>query len=341
MKSSIKYLMSILALMIIVACGDKKSSQEDSSTEANEDASAQKEAAPIAYANDAYLVEASEVKQMIDESEGFTLIEVSKIEKYEEGHIPGAVNIWRPEYENREDYDYGGMMATKEKMEALLTRLGASPDEEIIIYDTKGNVDALRFVFILKRFGHDKVRVINGGKNGWTDAGFELDTTPVELASSATPYVFDSSKEYVAHYSSKEDVIAALEDPNVILVDTRTLDEYTGKMLKNGAAKAGRLPGSIHIDWANAVDYDGSFRFKEVADLMHLYESQGVTKDKKIIAYCHTGVRSAHTQFVLSELLGYENVTNYDGSWTEWSHDDSLPFEIDPKEELVGTPAAD
>ncbi|WKV12433.1 sulfurtransferase [Marivirga harenae] len=333
MNSSIKYLITLFALMIIVACGNQKSSQEDSS--------AQKEAPKIDYYNDAYLVEATDVKQMIENSATFTLIEVSKLEDYESSHVPGALNIWRSEYENREDYDYGGMIATKEKMETLLTRLGASSDHEIIIYDTKGNVDALRFVFILRRYGHDKVRIINGGKNGWTDAGFSLDTTPVQLVSITTPFVFDSTKESIAHYASKEEVIAALDDPNVILLDVRTLDEYTGKMLKNGAAKAGRLPKSIHIDWANTIDYDESFRFKEAADLMYLYESKGVTKDKKIIAYCHTGVRSAHTQFVLSELLGYKNVKNYDGSWTEWSHDDNLPFEIDPKEELVGTPTID
>lgn len=335
MKNKINFVMSLLVTGVMVACTDQKTSDEGS------DNVAEQQKVELTYANDAYLIEAADVKEMIDSGEDFTLIEVSKSEKYEVGHIPGALNIWRPEYENREDYDYGGMMATKDKMEALLTRLGTAPDKEIIIYDTKGNVDALRVVFILKRYGHEKVRVINGGKNGWTDAGFALDNTPVELPTTADPYVFDASKEYIAHYASKDEVLAAINDPNVILLDTRTLDEYTGKMLKNGAAKAGRLPGSIHIDWANAVDYDGSFRFKEVADLMHLYESKGVTKDKKIIAYCHTGVRSAHTQFVLSELMGYSDVKNYDGSWTEWSHDDTLPFEIDPQEELVGTPAND
>jgi thiosulfate/3-mercaptopyruvate sulfurtransferase len=335
MKSKIYHILSLLAIATLVACGDQKTSSEDNSGEVVA------EPVSLSYANDAYLIEAEDVKKMIENNEDFTLIEVSKTDNYNAGHIPGALNIWRPEYENREDYDYGGMMASKEKMEALLTRLGASPDKQIIIYDTKGNVDALRVVFILKRYGHDDVRVINGGKNGWTDAGFALDNTPVESPSAVNPYVFDSSKEYIAHYASKDEVIAAINDPNVILLDTRTLDEYTGKMLKNGAAKAGRLPGSIHIDWASAVDYDGSFRFKEVADLMHLYESKGVTKEKKIIAYCHTGVRSAHTQFVLSELLGYADVKNYDGSWTEWSHDDTLPFEIDPQEELVGTPAND
>lgn len=293
------------------------------------------------YYSDKYLIEPADAKKVIEEEENIAVIEVSKSEDYESGHLPGAFNVWRPMYENREDYSYGGMMATKEQMQDLLTRLGINPDTKIIIYDLKGNVDASRLMWILRSYGHEDLKLINGGKTGWTDAGFALSREPVELLAASTPYTFDERKAYMTISASQKDVLDALTDPDVVLVDTRTLDEYTGQMLKNGAAKAGRIPGSVHIDWANAVDYDGTFRFKNVKELRQIYESKGVTKDKKIIAYCHTGVRSAHTQFVLSELLGYKNVINYDGSWTEWSQSDDLPFEVNPAEELVGTPSTD
>ncbi len=326
-----------LLFLIVVSCSSPQG--EDSQLEAGMVKSEQ--ASSSSYSSDKYLIDASDAKKVMEMEENVAVIEVSKTEDYESGHLPGAFNIWRPMYENRTEYSYGGMMATKEQMQDLLTRMGISPETKIIIYDVKGNVDASRFMWILRSYGHENLKLINGGKTGWTDAGFTLSKEPAKLVAAATPYAFDDRKAYKTISASQKDVLNALNDPDVILVDTRTLDEYTGKMLKNGAAKAGRIPGSIHIDWANAVDYDGTFKFKTVEELRQLYESKGVTKDKKIIAYCHTGVRSAHTQFVLSELLGYKDVINYDGSWTEWSQSDDLPFEINPTEDLVGTPSAD
>jgi thiosulfate/3-mercaptopyruvate sulfurtransferase len=329
----------MLSVLLITAAACSSSGEKEQASLLN---TTEESESSLTYSSDKYLIEAPEVKKMIDEgADDIALIEVSKSDAYASGHIPGALNIWRPMYENRSDYSYGGMMATKEQMQELLTRLGIRPETNIIIYDVKGNVDASRFMWILRSYGHEKIKLINGGKKGWQDAGFALSTEPVEMVAAATPYTFDDRKAYKTISASQKDVLNAINDPDVILLDTRTLDEYTGKMLKNGAAKAGRIPGSIHVDWANAVDYDKTFRFKTVEELRNLYEAKGITKDKKVIAYCHTGVRSAHTQFVLSELLGYENVINYDGSWTEWSHSDELPFEIDPAEELVGTPAAD
>jgi thiosulfate/3-mercaptopyruvate sulfurtransferase len=130
------------------------------------------------------------------------------------------------------------------------------------------------------------------------------------------------------YFVSKEDIQKALSDKTVIL-DTRTQDEFSGKTQKKGASKAGRIPGSIHIDWADAIHFDGDQRLKSKHELDSIYGSLHISKDTPIIVYCHSGVRSAHTTFVLTQLLGYTHVKNYDGSWTEWSYFDELPIEKD------------
>ncbi len=116
---------------------------------------------------------------------------------------------------------------------------------------------------------------------------------------------------------------------NNIILDTRNIDEFTGKRQKSGAYKGGRIPKSVLIDWAEAIDYEGSKKFKSFEELEKIYSRMGVSKNDPVITYCHSGVRSAHTTFVLTELLGYKNVKNYDGSWVEWSYFDNLPFEYD------------
>jgi len=115
----------------------------------------------------------------------------------------------------------------------------------------------------------------------------------------------------------------------VFLVDARSAEEYEGQLQKAGAKKAGRIPKSIHIDWSEAVDYGNTYTFKPISELEKIYGSIGASKEDTIIVYCHSGVRSSHTSFVLTQLLDYKNVLNYDGSWIEWSYYDHLPFEND------------
>jgi thiosulfate/3-mercaptopyruvate sulfurtransferase len=114
---------------------------------------------------------------------------------------------------------------------------------------------------------------------------------------------------------------------NVIVLDTRTIDEFSGKLRKKGATKAGTIPNSIHIDWAETINHNGKKRIKSIQDLENIYSKLHIKKDDPIIVYYHSGARSTHTTFVITQLLGYKNVKNYDCSWTKWSYFNDLPFE--------------
>ena len=128
----------------------------------------------------------------------------------------------------------------------------------------------------------------------------------------------------------REELQGIVSDPSpYVLIDARTVNEFSGKRQKKGSKKGGRIPKSKQVDWSRSVDYHGTHKFRSIADLEKIYGGLAMSKDEPIIVYCHSGTRSAHTTFVLSQLLGYTNVRNYDGSWSEWSHFEDLPFERD------------
>lgn len=256
------------------------------------------------------------------------VFEVSKTAKYQQGHLPKAQNIWRPDYENANDYPYGGMMAKREEMAHLLNQFGVSSTDTIILYDTKGSVDAMRVLWILTNYGHHNVIVMDGGKTAWEQAGFELTTTIVPSPKNTTPYQFPHppNQDRVAGI---QDIQDALTDTNIILLDTREPEEFLGQPYeykgevinyKPGAFASGCIPGAVHLNWSSAVDLNTDHCFKSLEALRYNFEQKGITPDKQIITYCQSGVRSAHTTFVLTELLGFPNVKNYDGSWIEWTY---------------------
>ena len=279
------------------------------------------------YANPEVIVSAVKAKEIIENEDNVAIIDIRISPEYMLGHIPGAVNIWRPDYSADEDeYPFGGMRCSKEKMEKLLGSLGIDNETFILLYDGKGDYDAARFWWQLDMYGHDKVALIDGGIDGWKAAGFELTTDKPEI----TPkeYKFKGETD-LSKLATLEDVKKAMEDPNVIILDTRSIEEFTGETLKKGAYRKGRIPGSVWIEYKEAINVgEGEDKtFKTVEELRKIYESKGITPDKTIIPYCQSGVRSAHTTFVLTQLLGYENVKNYDGSWIEWSYHEDLPLE--------------
>ena len=267
-----------------------------------------------------YLVEVADLKNHLKDST-FKVLDFRKESEYSKGHIKGAVNVWRTDIEDT-TFAYAGMMASSSQIEALFNSNGINTGDTIIVYDDNGLCDASRLWWVLQNYDYNAVKLLHGGYSAWVAAGGANSTTASITRVGNFKLASNPSMKYAV---SKEDVLTAVNNNRVIL-DTRTEDEFSGKRQKNGAAKGGRIPASVRIDWAEAIDYNGDKRIKSLEELQQIYGELKNSKEEQIVVYCHSGVRSAHTSFVLTQLLGYSNVKNYDGSWVEWSHIDSLPF---------------
>jgi len=243
---------------------------------------------------------------------------------YEEGHIPGAVGLnWKKDLQDqlvRAPID-------KADLEDLLGRAGVSNDTTVILYGDNNNWFAAWALWILKYYGHQDVRLLDGGRVKWLADKREI-TTEVPTYE-RTNYTARWPQEDIRAY--RDQVLAWLKQENIALVDVRSPGEYSGQLLapenlpQEGAQRGGHIPGAQNIPWASAVNEDGTFKTAE--ELKALYGGKGVTPDKEVIAYCRIGERSSHTWFVLYYLLGYDKVRNYDGSWTEWGSLIGAPIE--------------
>src|SRR6202453_4850090 len=244
---------------------------------------------------------------------------------YEQGHIPGAVGWnWQSQLQDnirRDLIDQGAL-------EALLGQSGISNDTTILLYGDNNNWFAAYAFWQLKYYGHKDVRLINGGRKKWIEEKRALTTDAVKVA--ATKYTASGPDESIR--ARKEQIFAAIDkSKKAQLVDVRSVDEFTGKVIappgmSETAQRAGHIPGAANIPWSQAAAEDGTFKSAEA--LAALYQGKGVTGGAdETIAYCRIGERSSHTWFVLKYLLGYDNVKNYDGSWTEWGNLIGAPIE--------------
>jgi thiosulfate/3-mercaptopyruvate sulfurtransferase len=243
---------------------------------------------------------------------------------YDEGHIPGAVKLhWRDDLQDPVERD----LVTKEVFERLLGERGIGNDTAVVLYGDKNNWFAAFAYWYLKIYGHEDVRIVDGGRQKWIDEGREL-TTEAPSPERARYSAKDRDDTIRAFRDAVREDIAAGEKA---LVDVRSPQEFSGELIsapgyeQEGAQRAGHIPTARSIPWAHAVGDDGTFRTAQ--ELRQLYGAKGVTPDKHVTAYCRIGERSAHTWFVLRELLGYETVKNYDGSWTEWGNLVDVPIE--------------
>ena len=243
---------------------------------------------------------------------------------YDEGHIAGAVKLhWRDDLQDPVERD----LVDKPSFERLMSERGISNDSTLVLYGDKNNWFAAYAYWYLKIYGHEDVRILDGGRQKWTDQGREFTTeTPQRQQSEYTASERDAS---IRTY--RDPVKEGIGEQSKALVDVRSPQEYSGDLIsppgyeQEGAQRAGHIPTAASIPWAAAVRDDGTF--KSADELRDLYENKGVTPEKEVTAYCRIGERSAHTWFVLRELLGYSEVRNYDGSWTEWGNLVDVPIE--------------
>jgi thiosulfate/3-mercaptopyruvate sulfurtransferase len=243
---------------------------------------------------------------------------------YDEGHVPRAVKLhWRDDLQDPIERD----LLEKDDFERLMSGRGIANDTTVVLYGDKNNWFAAYAYWYLKIYGHPDVRILDGGRQKWLDEGRET-TTEVP---SPVPAHYEAADRDEAIRARRDQVLEWLDASDRALVDVRSPQEFAGELAappgyeQEGATRLGHIPSAQSIPWAQAVRDDGTFKAPD--ELRELYGAKGVTPDKEVTAYCRIGERSAHTWFVLRELLGYENVRNYDGSWTEWGNLVDVPIE--------------
>jgi thiosulfate/3-mercaptopyruvate sulfurtransferase len=247
------------------------------------------------------------------------LLEVgANSEGYDEGHLPGAAFLAMRRMSNPDD-PIGGQVATGAQLSEALSSVGVERDQTVVLYDRQNNLSAARAYWVMKYYQHAEVRVYNGGTRNWSGEGRALSAEVVEVQ----PSSYEAGAADPAIRTTWEYVIERAGDPSTLLCDARSPDEHLGRDVRS--ARGGHIPGSINVEWTAAVDADGTFKSAE--ELVTLYGRAGFTADKEIITYCQSGMRGAHTWFVLSELLSFPNVRNYDGSWNEYGNKAESPIE--------------
>ena len=277
------------------------------------------------YANPDVLVTTDWVAENLS-APGIKLVEVDVDTKaYAAGHIPGAVAFnWQTQLQDQIRRD----IVSKEQFESLVREAGIENGDTVVLYGDNNNWFAAYAFWLFKLYGHEDVRLMNGGRAKWLN---EDDKDLTTDAPSVVPSSYTASEPNLAYRARLTDVLAAVEKGKTNLVDVRSPDEYSGKVIAppgmtETAQRAGHIPGAASVPWATAVQQDGTF--KSVTELKNIYlDGAAVDPSRDTIAYCRIGERSSHTWFVLKYLLGIENVKNYDGSWTEYGSVIGVPIE--------------
>ena len=241
---------------------------------------------------------------------------------YETGHVPGAVKVdWHTELNDPVTRDY----VDGERFAQLMSAKGIGREDTVVVYGDKSNWWAAYALWVFTLFGHQDVRLMDGGRDKWIAEGRELSTERPEVTPADYPVV---EREDAPIRAYREDVLAALG--TTPLIDVRSPQEYTGERThmpdypQEGTLRGGHIPTAASVPWARAAAEDGTFRSRDELEAIYLDEV-GLTPGEDVIAYCRIGERSSHTWFVLTHLLGFENVRNYDGSWTEWGNAVRVP----------------
>ncbi|MEU4322402.1 sulfurtransferase [Nocardia fluminea] len=255
---------------------------------------------------------------------GVVFVEVDEdTSAYEGGHIEGAIRLdWKTDLQDQVRRDF----VNQEQFSDLLSARGIGNDDTVVLYGGNNNWFAAYAYWYFKLYGHNDVKLLDGGRKKW-----ELDGRPLSRDAVTRPATqYKAAAPDLSIRAFRDEVIAAIGTKN--LVDVRSPDEFSGKILapahlpQEQSQRPGHIPGAINVPWSKAANEDGTFRSD--ADLAELYKDAGLDGEKETIAYCRIGERSSHTWFVLQELLGHQNVKNYDGSWTEYGSLVGAPIEL-------------
>jgi thiosulfate/3-mercaptopyruvate sulfurtransferase len=257
------------------------------------------------------------------DTDGVVFVEVDEdTSAYDKGHIEGAVKLdWKTDLQDPLRRDF----VDREQFQELLSAKGISNDDTVVLYGGNNNWFAAYAYWYFKLYGHSDVKLIDGGRKKW-----ELDSRPLStdvVERPATQYRAQEPDTSIRAF--RDEVVAAIGQQN--LVDVRSPDEFAGKLVapahlpQEGAQRPGHIPSAVNVPWSKAANEDGTFKSDE--ELAKLYAEAGLDTSKDTIAYCRIGERSSHTWFVLRELLGHQNVKNYDGSWTEYGSLVGVPIE--------------
>ena len=278
----------------------------------------------MSYAHPEYLVETSWVAEHLNDPNVRILESDEDPLLYAIGHIPSAAQVdWFSTLQHPLRRDF----LTKEQFEEVASKLGITNDTTVVFYGDKSNWFACYALWLFQYYGHQNVKIMNGGRAKW-----ELEKRPlVKEVPSFTATTYKATEADKTIRAFRDDVFKQI-DSKKPLVDVRSPKEYSGELLhmpnypQEGATRGGHIPGAVSIPWAQAVN-EADSTFKTVDELKALYEGKNIKSDGEIIAYCRIGERSSLTWFVLKYLLGYPTVKNYDGSWTEWGNLVDAPIE--------------
>lgn len=263
------------------------------------------------------IVEPRELEAHLDADE-LMVIDLRRAEAYARFHVPGAVHL---------DYaalvaQHGmarGMLPEDDQLEELLSSLGLTPDTHVVAYDDEGGGMACRLLWTLDAIGHTHFSLLNGGIQAWHNEEHSGRSGVIQPQPGA--YKVAGEKRGLA---TLDEVLARIDDPRTIILDTRSPNEYTGRA--RTALRNGHIPGAVNLDWTFAMDQGHSLRLKPAAELRRSLLAHGVSPDKEVIVHCHSHHRSAHTYIVL-KALGYDRVRAYAGSWSEWGNREDTPVE--------------
>jgi thiosulfate/3-mercaptopyruvate sulfurtransferase len=276
------------------------------------------------YAHPEYLVDTQWVADHLDDPAVRIVESDEDYLLYDSGHIPGGVRLdWFTQLQDPIRRDF----VSKEAFEKLCSKLGIANDTTVVFYGDKNNWFATYALWLFRYYGHEHLKIMNGGRAKWEQENRPLTREVPDYTE--TDY---QAQEPDSSIRAFRDEVLEQSQARRPLVDVRSPKEYSGELIampnypQEGATRGGHIPGAANIPWAQAAnDSDGTFKSAE--ELRALYQGRGITPDEKVIAYCRIGERSSHTWFVLKFLLGYPNVKNYDGSWTEWGNLVNAPIE--------------